>query len=567
MPAFANPFVDYLNSLRTQDGETNPNYVEENRADYLAPIRAEHSWFPDESDLRVQTRISELVEAMKAPGFPLSLVLLTGDAGDGKTAACMDLAGACGMTRPLAPIDHVGVWTIIKDASENLEEELLAAIEAGRRDGGRVLVAINEGRLRRLGRAAQFAEVWGSVIEPALAAWIDDARAQSLDAAMRTHGVGVVNFRHRMHIRTVTPALLESWSRPAYWEEGPCATCTARAGCPILANAGSLRGKNAVTRVTDTLTMAHFAGQRLPFRRLQGVLAFIMTGGLGCDAILAGRAPQLADRYYSLLFQREPRGRARPEPVASVLAPADAGLSVDASVDRRIVGWMTDASKLPAFERAALAHGDARTTVDALRAMRRYDALANSGSEGASWRRALVLLENYATSDVEKPLLDAVVRALNLLHRPSAAPVATLTDQQIEPGAFRDPARASLELSLGTRFAVALTKGPVLPELVRTWLESSSADIELLAWPEHAVRPEKPARMRLDARLVSILLDVDAGFVFIPALGTYRRELARFHAHLLSMVDPSKTAVTLRSGGQSWRLGAVGDRIRFDGQG
>ena len=29
-----NPFVDYLNSLRTQEGATNPNYVEENRTEY-----------------------------------------------------------------------------------------------------------------------------------------------------------------------------------------------------------------------------------------------------------------------------------------------------------------------------------------------------------------------------------------------------------------------------------------------------------------------------------------------------------------------------------------------------
>ena len=66
------------------------------------------------------------------------------------------------------------------------------------------------------------------------------------------------------------------------------------------------------------------------------------------------------------------------------------------------------------------------------------------------------------------------------------------------------------------------------------------------------------------ARLVAMLLDVDAGYRFVPALGTYRRELARFHAHLLSLVRPEAIAVTLRSGSRSWTVTAAGNRIRLD---
>lgn len=560
-----NPFVDYLNSLRTQDGASNPNYVEENRPDYLQRLRAEHPWFPAESQLRVQTKISALVAAMAKPGFPLDLVILTGDAGDGKTAACVDFALQSGIERPLQPVDSANGWTIIKDASENPEKDLVAALTAARASGGsKLLVAINEGRLRRLRTVPALADVWTAVIEPALSAWIDEAAARRLDAAMRDHRIGVINFRHRMHVRTVAPRLYETWTSRSLWEEGPCSRCVARERCPILANARTLRSPDTGQRIADVVAMAHFSGQRLPFRRLQGVLAFTVTGGLGCAAVIGGRLPQLADRYYSLLFQREVRGESRPEPIARVLAPADPGMNTDPTTDAQIASWLKgDASSLPAFERSALATG---TELDNTRALRRYEALTGPQVKNSSWRRALELLERYALGGDAQPLRDVVVGGLNALHRFESKLVSAITRQQIEPAAFRDPARASLELSLGTQFDVALTCGPVLPKLVGDWLESCSADIDLVAWPKnHEARPDEPARLRLDARLVAVLLDVDAGYQFLPALGTYRRELARFHAHLLSLVrPPGEISVTLRSGSRAWTIKASGTRIRLD---
>lgn len=563
MTRVVNPLVDYLNSLRTQGG-SDPNYVEENRSDYLERLRAQHPWFPTEAQLRVKTRISALVDAMRRPDFPVDLVILTGDAGDGKTAACVDLARDSGLQRSLLPIDAAGPWTIVKDASENPEADLVEALAATRAGRTRLVVAINEGRLRRLRSVATLADVWADVIEPALASWIDEAAAARLDEGMRRHRVAVVNFRHRMHVRTVAPALFETWTNPGWWEDGgACAACPAKDRCAILANAQSLRDPVVVGRMTDVVAMAHFSGQRLPFRRLQGLLAFSTTGGLTCGAIISGRPPQLADRYYSLLFQREARGDARPEPIGRVLAPADAGTTVDPVVDARIAGWLrhdSDAA-LPRFDIAAFSGS---TETENTRALRRYDALAKTGSASATWRKALALLEGFAAEGREEPLRNAVVRGLNALHRVDAAMVSAITAQQMEPAAFRDPARASLELSLGTEFEVHLTRGPVLPDLVSAWLESCPSDIDLVAWPRRTPRPHAPARLRLDARLVALLLDVDEGYRFLPALGTYRRELARFHAHLLSLVQPEAVAVTLRSGSRSWKVTAAGDKLRLD---
>ena len=61
-----------------------------------------------------------------------------------------------------------------------------------------------------------------------------------------------------------------------------------------------------------------------------------------------------------------------------------------------------------------------------------------------------------------------------------------------------------------------------------------------------------------DARLLCLLLEVDDGYRFLPALGTYRRELARFHSHMLSFVDPEHVGLVLRAGAHAWRLARVG---------
>jgi len=564
-----NPFVDYLNSLRTQDGATNPNYVEENRAEYLARVRTAHPWFPSDEELRVSTRIANLVRAMRDDGFPLDLVFLTGDAGDGKTAACVDLARAEGVEPPLRPIDRAGRFAIVKDASENPEAELLATIAHSRRTHEPLLVAINEGRLRRLARAPELRDAWTDVIEPGLAAWIDEARADRLDAAMRARRLGVVNFRHRMHVRGVVPALLKSWTRAEYWEgNSSCATCPARESCPILANVSSLRDGGAVGRLTDVLALAHFSGQRLPFRRLQGILAFIVTGALDCKDVLAGHDRSLSDRFYSLLFQREVRGRARPEPAARVLAAADPGLTPEPTNDARIASWLREpTADIPEFERRFLAVQGGRRSVDVFRALRRLAAFQGPARGRTRWREALDLLTRYVVDGNGEPLLHVVVAALNRLHRHPTTDDEALVSHQIEPGAFRDPARASLELDLGSRFTVELTRGPVLPPLVRDWLESCPSDVELLAWPAGAPHAENPARLRLDARLLSLLLEVEDGYGFLPALGTYRRELARFHAHLSSLVDPARVAIVVRGGEHAWRLGGTGDKLRFIGEG
>jgi hypothetical protein len=142
--------------------------------------------------------------------------------------------------------------------------------------------------------------------------------------------------------------------------------------------------------------------------------------------------------------------------------------------------------------------------------------------------------------------------------------------RQLDPAAFRNPQRLALELDLGTDFETRLRKGPVLPAMVADWLEECASEIELEARPVGS--SEEWARLRLDARLVEVLDSVGQGYALLTALGPYRRDLARFHSHLVTLAGKKTPArLLLRVDERSYRLAGATNgpkgRLRFEGQG
>jgi predicted ATP-dependent serine protease len=124
MEIVKNPMVEYLNSLRTQQQSSNATYVHEARRDFLLSLQQEAPWFPDEDQLQVRTRLDALADDIANGALPIRMLLLTGDAGDGKTAFCAALARRLGFEGDLQPETSIGQWRIIKDASE-IDEEVL----------------------------------------------------------------------------------------------------------------------------------------------------------------------------------------------------------------------------------------------------------------------------------------------------------------------------------------------------------------------------------------------------------------------------------------------------------
>jgi len=96
MDTVRNPMVEYLNSLRTQQQSSNSTYIHEARQDFLLSLQRDAPWFPDENRLQVRTRLDTLANDLAMGGQPISMLFLTGDAGDGKTAFCAALAHQLG---------------------------------------------------------------------------------------------------------------------------------------------------------------------------------------------------------------------------------------------------------------------------------------------------------------------------------------------------------------------------------------------------------------------------------------------------------------------------------------
>jgi hypothetical protein len=606
--------VDYLNSLRTQQQESNATYVHETRHEFVRDLQRGASWFPEESQLHVSTLLDQLASDLAEGGVELRLLFLTGDAGDGKTAFCAELARLLGHQGELRWQTDIGPFCIIKDASEVeegiLSERIMSQLNSG--PSRTLVVAINEGRLRRVFRALSGSahQLWMDVIEPSLETWINEARAETLDDAMRKAKVMVINFRHRFHIRSVTPALLSIWTDAKQWEGSPaCSTCPKNESCPILANVVDLRTESVRERISDVLAWSHFSGQRLPFRRLQAVLALATTGGLRCENVqddTLGNQSSLGllrYRYYNALFLRgDERGPivVRPEPIAQTFAGADPGQFVSPERDAQIQCFLDPSLegvpgeneamlwKLPALEQKAI--GELQRRLDpssggedvaalqddiarVMRNLRRQAQFITDVPRGLDWRDALHLLEGHAAGRAtERKLARMVVEAINRLHRVEEVKSETITGNQIDPAGLRVPARQVLELNFGTEFEVNVDCGPILPRILRPYLESVPSEIYLQAWPVGQKMVE-PARIRLGAHLVDSLLAVLRGYSGWHGFGPYRRDLARFHGRLMALaIESAKSAaVTIRVGDK--RYGVTVDQgegraqLRFEGQG
>jgi hypothetical protein len=624
--------VEYVNSLRTQEHGANPSYVYENRKPFLDQLRAGAAWFPNDDALYVRTKLDDLVDDVAADRLASDLIFLTGDAGDGKTALCAQVARRLGRDDELVDVTPVGKWLIVKDASE-VEEDRLQALLAERlapgAAGPRLLIAINEGRLRRVMRFGVTTRpgLWEHLIEPALEAWLDDEAARLLDQRMRLERVTVLNFRHRFHVPTVVPSLLTLWTRPSWWEGSPtCGRCPARGRCPILTNAASLRSPAVQAKISDVLASAHFAGQRLPFRRLQAVLAMAVTAGLKCRDVQVGAIARagvtpidlLRYRYYEALLRTDIAGAVsvQPEAITRTLAPADPGRAAAWAFDQDVASVVAPdgsddggsislaGTSLPLPEAQAVRFirrliqpaEDAREIPDITRdlarltqALRRWaglsagellssDAPRPAGGLREPWRQALHQLREYAVDGRFEELLRTVVGAINRFHHLGALKEDAIVRRQIDPAGFRDPTRLALELDLGVDFEVRLARGPVLPDLVKPWLETAASEIYLEARPKSSSGSTGAwARLNLNSRLVEALLDTRAGYTYLGTLGPYRRDLARFHSRLLALARDAGLVpqVTLRIGSKVYRATSVASstagkataaRLRFEGE-
>lgn len=282
-----NPFVAHLQTLYSQSATSN---------------RGTRGLDPREHDVYVATRLDEHL-IPDVLGGDHRVVVITGNAGDGKTAFleklvlhAADLGAALSAPRPNGAdftLDGRTFRTNLdgsQDEGDRANDDVLAEF-FGPYEGSDSntwpadethLIAINEGRLVDFLRAhaTRFA---------ALAAAVH----AGLDGAGGTHdGVTLVNLNARSVIagdeESIFDGLVRELTNHRFW--AACNGCALAEKCYALHNARTLGHPDASDRVTARLrtlyTVAHLRGRlHITMRDLRSALAYTLTSGRSCSDI------------------------------------------------------------------------------------------------------------------------------------------------------------------------------------------------------------------------------------------------------------------------------------------
>lgn len=304
------------------------------------------------------------------------LVIITGNAGDGKTAFLQQvehffehnlkakierLASGNGSRWSQGGLDFETNYDGSQDEGDVESDEVLARFLApfagttlGGLDGAHVrLIAVNEGRLLDFLSHSAHKDRFGGLREFVLRAL--DAREAAPERALlvnlnlRSVAAGGVESLVEQQLRALTDA--ELWK--------PCETCSHRARCPLKFNADTLRddvsGAAVRARLRRLFEVVHLRRKaHVTMRDLRSALSWVLLRDHGCDdvarLIKQNATEALVDLHYAdALADRGRVGRhGVDDRLVAVLREADPGRVNAPQLDRRIdrdpqaaVPWMT----------------------------------------------------------------------------------------------------------------------------------------------------------------------------------------------------------------------------------
>lgn len=298
MSEYTNDFVAHLNRYTTVSPDHEAAFDEFISQDIETPY----------SPLRIVTRTEEFVRERIGQGYPPSIIL-TGNAGDGKTYLCRRIIEAFAGSWKGWPDDEVIyeierdgiVLNVVKDLSEVDEEtgtEILERVAASLDDMNLreiFLIAANEGRLRAVLSCTGLDDLAKRVDrqlndEPEL----DDSHLIVLNLNQVTTSSYVSQF-----IEWVTQ--VEHWSA--------CDGCAVFELCPMRFNASKMENQIVRKQIAFLYRILEHLGIHLTIRDMLIHLSYVVTGGLTCKEVaIKNRDPQWRDNsrhryvYYANLW-------------------------------------------------------------------------------------------------------------------------------------------------------------------------------------------------------------------------------------------------------------------------
>lgn len=304
---------------------------------------------------------------LKAAKSGAHLIILTGDAGHGKTHLCrriiQSLLGydesearklineSCDgrqILRPKESTQSVRALRIFKDFSEFSPGIAAKLVDDSNKDDAVTIICANEGRLRAVLATKNAGDYCRELLDTFLSCF-DDGKA-SKDG--RIH---IVNLNHQSIAagadgQSLGDLALRDWTSGNRWRA--CADCDSRDGCPIFRNREMLS-----ERADSELAVIRKAKLRLLFATLERIgyvitirdmlmaFAYLLTGGLKCSDVhkmLKRRKTgwQQAYAFYNLAFEAPDtlsREQLKRLPLMQQLPKLDPGCRAIREIDERIV--------------------------------------------------------------------------------------------------------------------------------------------------------------------------------------------------------------------------------------
>lgn len=279
--------------------------------------------------------------AAKAIRSGAKCVILTGDAGHGKTHMCRrllegDLLGygadqarkhlqeSCSGNRAIPSCDGSISHSlrIHKDLSEIQPPARAARFleEMAAKNDESLVVCANEGRLRAIissDGAGPVCEEIGTLFRQSFKHGITANAAAGIHIINLNYQSVAAKTAHRSG--SLLRRVLKSWVGDGRrWGEQSCGSCTHEAYCPIRRNRGLLAeqdaaSENRVRRIEELFEVVERLGHVVTIREMLMLVAYLITGGLTCsdvDRRLSGHVQkhgwQHAWVFYNLLFRPPP---------------------------------------------------------------------------------------------------------------------------------------------------------------------------------------------------------------------------------------------------------------------
>lgn len=338
------------------------------RLNRFLPFSAEHDqiyeeYQQSEDSLSIETAALKFLQRAVTEGA--KIVILTGDAGHGKTYLCRRLIEThlgysedearrlintkCdGETSIPAKGDPARRrLRIFKDFSELQIPVAASRLESALDNEAVSIVCANEGRLRVVLKSQEAG--------PGCEELFRRFEQSFIDGLASTDGrIHIINLNNQSVAgdRTGTSIFADAirqWTSGTRWRA--CEDCSSRRECPIinnrmlLASASSEEAAIRVSRAELLIRSLERVGAVVTIRDTLMLVAYMLTGGLTCSdvhgQVRTRRNPWQAQyAFYNLLFEA-PRGLSREKlkrlPVLALLERTDPGLNADRTIDEKLV--------------------------------------------------------------------------------------------------------------------------------------------------------------------------------------------------------------------------------------